>query len=126
MASRATIRKAKRKEFREHIATATDTPQGLFRLAKWARLKAGRPRELPQLPRLLVERRNESQEIVTVKLDTLSEKLDALRKRFFPKPKEADLTDIDPGLHPAPIHINEEIGEKEIRDALQHVTNDKA
>jgi hypothetical protein len=44
------IRKVKKKEFREYIATATNTPQGVFRLAKWARLRAGRPRELLQLP----------------------------------------------------------------------------
>ena len=98
----------------------------MFRLAKWARLKAGRPRDLPQLPQLLVKRRNESGETVTVKLNTLPEKLDALREKFFPKPKDADLTDIETRLHPEPINTNEEIQEKEIRDAIQHVTSDKA
>jgi Reverse transcriptase (RNA-dependent DNA polymerase) len=122
----ATIRKAKRKEFREHIAEATSTPQGVYRLAKWARLKAGHPRELPQLPQLLVKRRNELQEIVTVKLNTLPQKLNALREKFFPKPKEADLSDINPRLHPVPTYIDEEIEEKEIHEALQHVANDKA
>jgi exonuclease III len=122
----ATIRKAKRKEFREYIAKATNTPQGVYRLAKWARLKAGRPRELPQLPQLVVKRRNERQELVTTKLDTLPKKLDALREKFFPPPKHADLTDIGSREYPVPLEIDEEIREEEIHEALQHVTNDKA
>jgi exonuclease III len=122
----ATIRKAKQKEFREHIAKATSTPQGVYRLAKWARLKAGRPRELPQLPQLVVKRRNERQELVTAKLDTLPEKLNALREKFFPPPKPADLTDVGSGEYPEPLEIDEEIREEEIHEALQHVTNDKA
>jgi hypothetical protein len=68
---------------------------------------------------------NESQEIVTVKLNTLPQKLDALRKKFFPRLKEADLTDIDARLHPAPVYIDKEIEEKEIRDALRLVINNK-
>jgi hypothetical protein len=73
-----------------------------------------------------VKKRNESGEIVIIKLDTLPKKLNALREKFFPKLKEADLTDINPELHPVPIYINEEIQEKEIRDALQHAASDKA
>ena len=65
-----------------------------------------------------MKKRNESGEIVIIKLDTLPKKLNALREKFFPKPKEADFTDINSELHPVPIHINEEIQEKEIRDAL--------
>ena len=122
----ATIRRAKQKEFREHIANATSTPQGVYRLAKWARLKAGRPRELPQLPQLVAKRRNESGETVTVKFNTLPEKLNALREKFFPQPKQADLTDIDPEKHPEPLEVDEEISEEEIHEALQHVANDKA
>lgn len=44
----ATIRKIKQKEFREHIATATDSQQEVYRLVKWARLKADHSRELSQ------------------------------------------------------------------------------
>ena len=55
----ATIRKAKRQEFRNYIAEIARTPQGAYRMAKWARKNAGRPREPPQLPQLVVTRRNE-------------------------------------------------------------------
>jgi Reverse transcriptase (RNA-dependent DNA polymerase) len=52
--------------------------------------------------------------------------LDALRQKFFPKPNEADLTDINPGLHLTPIQIKEEIKEMEIQEALRYLANDKA
>jgi hypothetical protein len=122
----AIIRRAKRTEFREFVAKATNSPQGVFRLAKWARLRAGRPRDLPQLPTLITKTRNESQEVVTTRLETLPDKLAALRDKFFPKPAAADLTDINPSLHPSPILIEEIIKEEEIQSALRYLTNDKA
>jgi hypothetical protein len=73
-----------------------------------------------------VKRRNERQDLVTTKLDTLPEKLNALREKFFPPLKHADLTDIGLYDYPVPLEIDEEIREKEIHEALKHVTNDKA
>ena len=65
-----------------------------------------------------MKKRNESGEIVIIKLDTLLKKLNALREKFFLKLKEADLIDINLELYLVPIYINKEIQEKEIRDAL--------
>lgn len=121
-----TIRNAKRQEFREFIASTADSTQDVYRLAKWARQKAGRPKDLPQLPELIVKRQNESQEIVTHTLTTLPEKLEALRTKFFPKIKEANLADIDEELHPIPHTIKEEITVKDIQSALRRLANDKA
>jgi len=56
-----------------------------------------------------VKKRNESGEIVIIKLDTLPKKLNALREKFFSKSKEADLIDINLELYLVPIYINKEI-----------------
>ena len=45
--------------------------------------------------------------VVTTKLDTLPEKLDALRKKFFLPPKHADLTDIGSNDYPVPLEIDD-------------------
>jgi hypothetical protein len=73
-----------------------------------------------------VKRRNERQEPVTAKLDTLPEKLNALREKFFPPPKPANLTDIGSREYPEPLEIDEEIREEKIHEALQHAINNKA
>jgi hypothetical protein len=94
-----TICSAKRQEFREFIATTADSVRDVYRLAKWARQRAGRLKDLPQLPDLTVKRQNKSQEVETHILTTLLEKLEVLRTKFFPRTKEANLTDINKELH---------------------------
>ena len=122
----ATIRKAKRQEFRNYMAEIAKTPQGTYRMAKWARKNAGRPREPPQLPQLVVTRRNERQEVETVKLSNLQDKLQALARKFFPEPILADTSDIGLSEYPEPLETNEEIQEKEVYEAIRHTANDKA
>jgi exonuclease III len=121
-----TIRKAKRQEFRKYMAKIAQTPEGTYRMAKWARKSAGRPRDPPQLPQLVVTRRNERQEIETIKLDDLQDKLQALGRKFFPEPILADTSDIGLSEYPDPLEISEKIQEKEIHEALRHVAEDKA
>jgi exonuclease III len=122
----ATIRKAKRQDFRANMAKITQTTEGIYRMAKWARQSAGKPREPPQLPQLIVTRRNERQELETTKLDQLQDKLQALAKKFFPEPTHADTSNIGDSEYPEPLDTDEQIQEKEIHEALQRVANDKA
>jgi DNA-directed RNA polymerase specialized sigma24 family protein len=121
-----TIRKAKRQEFRKYMVKIAQTPEGTYRMAKWARKSAGRPRDPPQLPQLVVTRRNERQEIETIKLDDLQDKLQALGRKFFPEPILADTSDIGLSEYPDPLEINKKIQEKEIHEALRHIAEDKA
>ena len=95
-------------------------------MAKWARKSASRPRDLPQLPQLVVTRRNERQEIETIKLDDLQDKLQALERKFFPELILADTSDIGLSEYPDPLETSEKIQEKEIHEALRHVAKDKA
>lgn len=79
------IRNAKRDEFRTKVRDITKQPQGLWRLAKWARTKSGLPPELPQFPPI----RN-GDEMVT----DFQAKADLLTEAFFPPQTPADLSDI--------------------------------
>jgi hypothetical protein len=58
---------------------------GLWRLSRWARMKAGRPRELPHLPPL---RRDEHSPYPEAEI---------LAEKFFPPPEDADLSDMVEG-----------------------------
>ena len=46
------IQKAKRTNFRQEISKTTETPQGLWRLAKWAKGKSHQSREVSKMPML--------------------------------------------------------------------------
>ena len=95
-------------------------------MAKWARQSAGKPREPPQLPQLIVTRRNERQELETTKLDQLQDKLQALVRKFFSELIYADTSDTGCNEYPEPLDTSEQIQEKEIHEALQRIANNKA
>jgi hypothetical protein len=118
----ATIRRHQRRQFRSQLAETTKKSQGAWKLMKWAKERGGQPRPLPQLPQLIVTDRDGTKKIAT----TFQEKVDMLRAKFFPEPREADLTDIDGVYYPEPIETPNEVLEKEVLEALRWVANDKA
>jgi hypothetical protein len=92
-AKQKAIAKAKQAHWRTGIHKAATSPEGIWKLAKWARTKSYLPREPAKMPNLQWNR---------VTATTASEKAAALRNRFFPI-VEADLMDLtdptDPTNH---------------------------
>jgi len=82
---------------------------------KWAKERGGQPRPLPQLPQLKVTDRDGTEKTA----NTFQEKVDMLRAKFFPEPREADLTDIDDAYYLEPIEIPNEVSEEEVLEALR-------
>jgi len=85
------LRKESRHSWRGFIEETTASVErghnaGLWRLSRWARRKAGRPRELPHLPPL---RRNDR----SPHTGDNKEKARILAERFFPPPENTDLSD---------------------------------
>jgi hypothetical protein len=78
------IQEAKRATFRTKVYEASQSLDGVWKLANWARTQGGKTPELPMIPPL-----HTSTGIAT----TRAEKEEALRNRFFPE-SEADLSDI--------------------------------
>jgi hypothetical protein len=74
----------KRKSFREDIHNASQTPAGIWKLARWAKTKGNLPPELPVMPTLVSGQRTAS---------TVQEKTELLYEQFYPS-TEADLNDV--------------------------------
>ena len=105
------IQKAKRTNFRQEISKATETPQGLWRLAKWAKEKSNSAREVPKMPTLKY---------------TFDEKAEMLKSIFFPAPPPADLSNIEGSFYPASPHCPMIITRSEVSKALHRLKPDKA
>jgi hypothetical protein len=74
----------KRRAFREEVHAAAESPEGIWRLARWARLKGHKSPELPTMPTL---------QTANGRAETFDEKAEALSQRFFPE-SPADIRDI--------------------------------
>jgi hypothetical protein len=83
------IKKAKRDGWRDHVETASQSPQGFWRLTKWARNKQGTQPLMPPL--------TDSQGI---EHSEAAGKAQVLRECFFPEPPEADLAEIESFQYP--------------------------
>ena len=69
--------------WRSFVEEATQQPTGLWRLSKWARKKAGQPKQLPQLPDL-------REDLESPFESTNEAKARLLARRFFPTPAVVD------------------------------------
>lgn len=101
------IQKTLEQEHRAKIKDAVTKENGIWRLVKWAQNREGlTSKPVPALRKPdvgLAER--------------LEEKLDILRKAFFPKPPEADLSDINGFSYP-PGTLWPDITEEEVKYAI--------
>lgn len=114
------IRKAKQQAFRQGIAEATASSEGLWKIHKWAK-QAGTGRSLPQLPEIRQETGGDD-----IGINDLQEKLQAFRKQFFPEEVRADTSDIELAVYPEPLATSDTIDEDEIQTALRRVASKKA
>ena len=112
-----TIQKAKRTNFRQEINKATETPQGLWRLAKWAKDKSHQSREVSKMPMLKF-----NDQVA----DTFDQKAEMLKGVFFPAPPPADLSDIEGSFYPTSPHCPIIITKSEVSTALSRLKSDKA
>jgi ribonuclease HI len=103
------IRKALRQAHRDRVELAARSPESLWRIAKWARNRENQPPSVT--PTIICP--NTGEEAVRPE-----EKANMLRDTFFPKPPEADLSDMENAEYHDQISMPD-ITEKEVLDAVQ-------
>ncbi|KJK84818.1 hypothetical protein H633G_11388 [Metarhizium anisopliae BRIP 53284] len=105
------IKKALRRGHRENVERASESPEALWKMARWARNRnAPAPEVTPAL---------QHPDTLQMTSDT-AEKADILRRAFFPCPPEADISDIEGAVYPERIDmpaITEQEVERAIREA---------
>lgn len=108
---RNTVRKAKQRFFRLQIHEASNSTDGIWKLARWAKDKSLTPPPLPQFPDL--------QDFQGAVASTFEEKVELFKDTFFPAPPDADLTDINGAVYPTPYEDSPVITVKEVRAAIK-------
>ena len=111
------IQKVKKLSFCQEISKATESPQGLWKLAKWAKNKSQSAREIPKMPTLVLNSQTAS---------TFEEKSEILKSTFFPPPPLADLSDIPGSFYLTPCSCPMIISKSEVLGTLQQLNVDKA
>ncbi|KAL5371116.1 hypothetical protein PMIN02_013118 [Paraphaeosphaeria minitans] len=104
-----TIKKALRDKHREQVETAAESPEGLWKIAKWARTReAQSARVIPAIQHPGTQ----------CEITEPSEKAELFRDIFFPAPPEANLEDVRDAEYSGQIGLPP-ISEKEIEDAIR-------
>ncbi|KEY74501.1 hypothetical protein S7711_10319, partial [Stachybotrys chartarum IBT 7711] len=111
-----TIKKALRKMHRDTIETAAESPEKLWRVAKWARSRESQVSELTPVIKDPVT----AQEATTPK-----GKAKLFRDVFFLNPPEADLGDMDGATYPEQIKLPK-ITIDEVEDTILTTASNKA
>ncbi|KAJ6437601.1 zinc knuckle [Purpureocillium lavendulum] len=104
------------KTHREKVEQAAESPELLWRIAKWAR---NRQCQTSAITPALKDPATLETAI------TPGEKAELFRKAFFPKPPEANLEDIDNAVYADPINLPQ-IAEQEVEDAIRNAAPLKA
>ena len=104
--------------FREAVRKVSDTPAGLWWLARWGKQRA-QPMGVPQFPPLKDPR---SSTMCT----TTGEKVEILRGVFFPQPLATDLEDIPGWCYPTSLEECPSISPEELHHAIFKPAQDKA
>lgn len=108
------IDKALKTAHRERVETASESIEGLWKVAKWAKNSSPRPSYVPLL-------RNQDKNL----RDGIKGKINVLKGTFFPEPPEADLTDLDGYQYADDIKFPP-ITPHEIQRAIRHAPGNKA
>ena len=111
------IQKAKTLSFRKEISKATESPLGIWKLARWAKDRSQKPREIPKMPPLRYEGQT---------AETFEEKAEMLKAKFFPPPPPADLSDIPGSFYPTAVDCPMTITNDEVIENIQRLKSDKA
>nr|XP_036581842.1 zinc knuckle [Colletotrichum truncatum]KAF6790285.1 zinc knuckle [Colletotrichum truncatum] len=111
-----TIRKALQKAHREAVETAAESPESLWRIAKWARTRQN------QMPTVTPEIAKPGSNHTAT---TPEEKAELFRETFFPAPPEANLEDIQNATYRDQITLPP-ISENEVEEAIKKTAPRKA
>jgi exonuclease III len=111
------IAKAKRKEFREHMREACESPTNIWRIARWAKRRAQGERSTVSIPTL----RRGAREAHEAR-----DKAELLRETHFPPQPEVDMDDVGTYAYPEPVSMPTEITEGEVTNAICATRKDKA
>jgi hypothetical protein len=111
------IAKAKRDDFRQHMQQASESQEGLWRIARWASQRAKGATRHVSIPTLKRGTR-EAQ-------DPRS-KAELLKDVHFPLPVKADLTDITDYIYPERVSIPSQLTKKEVTTVITAASKDKA
>lgn len=103
------VRKALRQAHRNRVELAAESPESLWKIAKWARNRGNQPPSVTPT----IKCPNTGGEAVRPE-----EKADLLRQTFFPEPPEADLSDIECAEYNDRVSMPD-VTEKEVLDAIQ-------
>lgn len=109
-------KKALRRAHRENVERASESPEALWRMAKWAR---NRTTQAPEVTPTL-EHPDTSQMV-----SDPAEKAEVFRKAFFPSPPEAEIGGIEDATYPDRITMPP-ITEQEVERAIQEASPLKA
>jgi hypothetical protein len=111
------IAKAKRAEFRESMRIASESQDGIWRIAKWAKQRALGIHSQVSFPSL----RGDSGLVHSPK-----QKAELLRKHLFPPPPQADLSDTIDYAYPEPITLPAGVEQAEVMRAIRKSKKDSA
>jgi hypothetical protein len=113
------IAEAKRAYWRQCIHEAAESPEGVWKLAKWARTKSHLPPEPPNMPHL-----QWSQGLA----ENTKTKAEALSERFYPE-SQANLADIEDHSLPdssVELAMSQDVDEDDIAFVLRNTKKNKA
>ncbi|KAJ3453598.1 hypothetical protein MRS44_017845 [Fusarium solani] len=110
------IKKALRRAHREKVERASESPEALWKMAKWAR---NRTIQAPEITPIL-EHPDTSQMV-----SEPAEKAEIFKRAFFPSPPEAEIRDIENAIYPDRITMPP-ITEQEVERAIQEASPLKA
>src|SRR5205814_7421140 len=100
-------------QFRSDIHKASTAANGIWRLVRWAKERSHLPPEPPIIPTL-----REVREGVVQEANTVQEKADVLRRRFFPGEPEVDMRDMEGYVYPQPVEPLPQISPEEVRAVI--------
>ena len=104
-----TIRRELRQAHRERVEKAAESPQAMWKLAKWAR---NRDQQAPSITPALQNPRS-GENVISV-----DEKAELLRQAFFPAPPPADVDDIHMARYEDQVRLPP-ITNKEVQEAIE-------
>ena len=111
------IEQAKRRDFRQSMHQASDTPEGIWKIVKWARKRSQKLTDQISIPTLKWN---------GVEAQDSRSKAELLRQTLFPPPPEADLQDMENFQYPTPVEQVPRLTVEEINRAVKATAKDTA
>ena len=112
-----TLRRHKSEEHRKRVTEVASQPDGIWKLAKWAKDRSTRQANRNRIPSLASDRGM---------MTEIKDKIQVLGESFFPNPPEPDMTDTMGYVYDTRVGPYPEISSTEITTAIQNTAPNKA